>query len=747
MAAAMLALAIATSALAVPAETPEPLQQGRCALQQGQVRLALAPLEQALAAAAPGEPRARAAAALGQAHLRLGRLGDARPLLDEARSRLRQPRERAAVALDLGHWHLARQDAAQAEAAYRLALDDAPADAEVALAVELNRLRLPGVDPAVRLPRLETASQRLGNLATAELRSRHALDIAAQARPLGPAGQALAQAQLDTARTAAQRALDATPAATPEAARIAHALLAEADDGLAALAEMQGRPADARRHSEQGLRHAQHADEPELTMQLEWRLGRLARAAGEDAAALDAYRRAVAHVEAIRIDMPVRYVDGRSSFRETLEPLYLGLTDLLLRRAAQVPAAEQPGLLYQARETVELIKQTELQDYLRDRCSVESARNDRRERPPAGTAVYYPVILPDRLVLLVETAGGMTRHEVAATAEQVRRTALAFVAALRSRGDHRAAGDELYRWLIAPIEPVLAAQGVSTLVAVPDGVLRLVPLAALHDGTDYLVRRLVLPTVPGLSLLGAATTPGAAPGAADRERRPPLLAGMSEPGPVLDKLPAGLVQEVAPGPPVASRSPADRQALRDALALPGVRQEVEAVARITRGTLLLDQAFTRAAFEQRLRSGEHAVVHIASHGVFGDSADTTFIMAFDELLTLDALQALLRDPRLRQAPIELLTLSACQTAEGDDRAPLGMSGTALKARARSALGTLWPVSDRAANRLMTNFYRLLSEGRGGKAQALRMAQVDLLDAPGLRHPFYWAPFLLLGDWQ
>jgi CHAT domain-containing protein len=141
------------------------------------------------------------------------------------------------------------------------------------------------------------------------------------------------------------------------------------------------------------------------------------------------------------------------------------------------------------------------------------------------------------------------------------------------------------------------------------------------------------------------------------------------------------------------------------------------------------------------------VVHIASHGVFGDSADDTFIMTFDELLTLDGLQALLRDPRLRGAPIELITLSACQTAEGDDRAPLGMSGTALKARARSALGTLWPVSDAAASTLMAQFYRLLADGRHSKIGALREAQIELLKNPAQRHPFFWAPFILIGDWS
>jgi CHAT domain-containing protein len=197
----------------------------------------------------------------------------------------------------------------------------------------------------------------------------------------------------------------------------------------------------------------------------------------------------------------------------------------------------------------------------------------------------------------------------------------------------------------------------------------------------------------------------------------------------------------------AARSTARTGALREALALPGVRQEIEALARVLPGTVLLDRGFTLQALKAQMRATAPPVVHIASHGVFGASAETTFLMTYDELLTLDGLQSLLRDERPRDSPIELLTLSACQTAEGDDRAPLGMSGTALKARARTVLGTLWPVADEAAQQVMEGFYRHLAEGRLSRAAALRDAQLTLLAKPGRSHPFFWAPFALIGDWQ
>jgi CHAT domain-containing protein len=139
-------------------------------------------------------------------------------------------------------------------------------------------------------------------------------------------------------------------------------------------------------------------------------------------------------------------------------------------------------------------------------------------------------------------------------------------------------------------------------------------------------------------------------------------------------------------------------------------------------------------------------VHIASHGVFGKTADTSFLMAYDGVINIDELEKLLKSDKFSKQPVELLTLSACQTAEGDDRAPLGLSGIALKAKVRSALGTLWPVSDEAASQLMAEFYKALSKPGISKVQALRQAQIILLKQKKLENPFYWSPFILAGNW-
>jgi CHAT domain-containing protein len=253
---------------------------------------------------------------------------------------------------------------------------------------------------------------------------------------------------------------------------------------------------------------------------------------------------------------------------------------------------------------------------------------------------------------------------------------------------------------------------------------------------------------------------------------------MSEPGPVVGKLDESIVRGIegapqAAGAPAASIAPTvasehylrsarqqfaarTRSApagseqrladLREALALPGVKEEVTAVSGIVKGRSLLDSGFTVDNFRDQAGSGLYQVVHIASHGLFGGTASTSFIMAYDDLLTLDDLQTVLRAEKLEGAPVELLALSACETAEGDDRSPLGISGAAIKARAKSVLGTLWPVDDRAARTVMELFYEGLQTGGLSKAQALRAAQLQVLGMDGFAPPFYWAPFILIGNW-
>ena len=141
------------------------------------------------------------------------------------------------------------------------------------------------------------------------------------------------------------------------------------------------------------------------------------------------------------------------------------------------------------------------------------------------------------------------------------------------------------------------------------------------------------------------------------------------------------------------------------------------------------------------------LVHFATHGQFDREASRSFIVTHDGKLTLDQLEALLRPGQFRGRPVELLTLSACQTAAGDDRAALGLAGVAVKAGARSVLATLWFVHDQSTAMLMSEFYaQLRQDSNTSKASALQRAQMKVLHDPRYEHPCYWAPYLIIGNW-
>jgi CHAT domain-containing protein len=162
------------------------------------------------------------------------------------------------------------------------------------------------------------------------------------------------------------------------------------------------------------------------------------------------------------------------------------------------------------------------------------------------------------------------------------------------------------------------------------------------------------------------------------------------------------------------------------------------------GTALKNEAFDEARLKAELDATPYTIVHIASHAQFASDPDETFLLTHDGRLRMDELEALVKLSQFREEPIELIALSACETAAGDDRAALGLAGIALKAGARNALVTMWLVDDIAAAQLASDLYRHLGERGLSKAKALQRAQLRLLE--GGDHPFIWAPFLLIGNW-
>jgi CHAT domain-containing protein len=144
---------------------------------------------------------------------------------------------------------------------------------------------------------------------------------------------------------------------------------------------------------------------------------------------------------------------------------------------------------------------------------------------------------------------------------------------------------------------------------------------------------------------------------------------------------------------------------------------------------------------------DYSLIHLATHGEFGGSSEETFLLTSEGRLTMDRLERFIDLGRFRDTPVELLTLSACQTALGDVRSALGLGGVAVKAGARSALATLWSVDDEATSLTVRTFYEAFGRPATDKAGALQRAQARLIQDETFAHPAYWAPFLLIGNWR
>jgi CHAT domain-containing protein len=162
---------------------------------------------------------------------------------------------------------------------------------------------------------------------------------------------------------------------------------------------------------------------------------------------------------------------------------------------------------------------------------------------------------------------------------------------------------------------------------------------------------------------------------------------------------------------------------------------------------LLNREFTSTAFQDQINALPFPVVHLATHGQFSSQASETFLLTWDDRLDVNQLNDLLqsREPS-RTGPIELLVLSACETLTGDKRAALGLAGVAVRAGARSTLATLWSVNDEATAFLMGQFYEALKDPTVTKAEALRLAQLALLKNSRFERPYFWAPYVLVGNW-
>jgi len=446
---------------------------------------------------------------------------------------------------------------------------------------------------------------------------------------------------------------------------------------------------------------------PELAYRWQWQIGSIKATQGQRSDSIADYLAAIDTLSGIQSEM---LSGSYLTFQERVLPVYYELIDLLLAEADSAVSDDQKqALLLEVQRTVEALNKSEVLDYFDDDCLLPTEVTELADIS-ADTVVVYPIVLADRVVVIAKFADGIHMSSKKIKREtlddQVHRyresiEGLEFTdEEIKSRSSH------LYDLIVRPFESSLAKFEVKRLVFIPSSGFRTIPMSALYDGRQYLVEKYQLATTLGLGL----TDPRPLTATGSK----PLLGGISE-------------------------------SVQGFIALPGVMTEISDIERMLGGDVLLNSSFTLDNVADKLAGGGYSIVHLATHGVFVREASNSYLLAFDQKLTLDRLRDTVGSRRYLGEPLDLLVLSACETAAGDEKAALGLAGVTLKAGARSTIASLWPISDGATAKLMTDFYGHLKSGVG-KAEALRLAQMGLVNDARFSHPNFWSPFLLIGNW-
>ena len=478
--------------------------------------------------------------------------------------------------------------------------------------------------------------------------------------------------------------------------------------------ERQQQWQEASKFTQQAILLAQNTRANDIAADWYWQAGRIFKAEGETdkamsstSSAIAAYQQAVNTLQFLRQDLVAISSDVRFDYRDRVEPVYRQYVGLLLQDVDSLPTETKQQHLRQAREAIEALQLAELENYFREACVVYQPKGIEEIDPQA--AVVYPILLSDRLEVILSVPNQPLQHYgnnlTNSQKEQIFREINQTLNPVFLPDEVLPPAQQLYDWLIRPAKASLEQQGIETLVFVLDDRLRSIPMAVLHDGESYLIEQYNVALTPGLQLL--ASTNG------DREFK--TLSG-------------GLTASRQGFPP-----------------LPKVEEELAQITNLVPAQILLDYRFTRQDFQTQIESEPFSVVHLATHGQFSSSAEDTFLLTWADKINVKDLGGVLQNKG--EKPIELLVLSACETAAGDNRAALGMAGVAVRSGARTTVATLWAVRDDSTALLMSEFYRRLVQPNTTKAEALRQAQLTLLNDSRYNHPYYWSPFVAIGNWQ
>ena len=463
--------------------------------------------------------------------------------------------------------------------------------------------------------------------------------------------------------------------------------------------------------------HASVDNHLEILYLWQWQLARIFQAMGNHQKALHSYEQAIQTLERLQYAFFMGYHRDDLAYDKKVKPVYYGYADLLLHLHDANHRVASDDCLKTAVGIIEKLKKTEIQNYFKDECiTYQDEYTEIPTKMPDQTALIYPLPLKDRLVLLTLFPDGLAYYKIDIDQNNLYK----WINRLLDRFDHRnynrrrfdKYAKDLYDWLIRPIETDLVLQKIQTILFAPEGKLLSLPFCALKDreSNQYLIEKYAISLIPAISLIkqkGLQQQP---------YHKNALLCGLTVP----------------------------RQGFS---ALKDVQLQLEDIQACIGGKIMMDQDFSIHSFEKEVSNHTQNIIHIATHGNVGNSPDDIFLLTYTNRLSLPILKKIMFPGVFRESPLDLLTLSACQTAAGDERTALGLAGIALKTGAQSVIGSLRPIEINATSLFMTSFYQEWKVDKfTHKAKAFQKAQRKILKHNQFAHPVFWASFILSGGW-
>ena len=470
--------------------------------------------------------------------------------------------------------------------------------------------------------------------------------------------------------------------------------------------EAQQQYREAESWTQKALVAAEAAQAPDSSYRWHWQMGRILTKTGKTEAALFFYRSAITALQAIRSDLVQASRSRTFNFQEKIEPVYRELLQLLLSENV----VEDDKRIDDILTVRDLLQLSELENFFQDDCLLlDTTLDTLKTLQQTNSVIVNSIVLEQNTYFIWQFPNG----KKAVNAINIPQAQLArliqewrFNLVTLEHGNYLPLSQELYRLFFnSDLESELAKINPSNLIFINDGLLRNVPMAALHDGQQFLVQKYALSTSLGLNLQLKEST---------SVKRKVLAFGLSS---KTDNFPP----------------------------LPYVKDELKQIKLITnKNKQFFNEKFTANNFLEQTNYTKFRVIHLATHGWFSGYAENSFLQAYESEISLSKLEDALiqRNLTFPNNPLELMVLSACDTATDETRATLGMSGIALRAGVNSVLGSLWSIRDLETVSLISEFYRHWTQLNFSKAESLRQAQLSLINN-GSDHPAIWSAMILM----